>query len=71
MQHPIGLHGLSLVPTQEFSSRMKQHWTSTLGLCSSGPLVPSVSHKAASDGLTKFVLSIREFSSSPLLSCHC
>lgn len=38
MQHPIGLHGLPLVPPQEFSSRMKQHWTSTLSLCSSGPL---------------------------------
>ena len=38
MQHPIGLHGLSLVPPQAFSTRMKHYWTSTLGLCASAPL---------------------------------
>lgn len=38
MQHPIGLHGLSLVPPQAFSSRMKHHWTTSLGLCASAPL---------------------------------
>ncbi|MBN8991881.1 MAG: hypothetical protein J0H42_26875 [Rhizobiales bacterium] len=38
MQHPIGSHGLSLVPPQAFSSRMKHHWTSQLGLCASAPL---------------------------------
>ncbi|WP_029585799.1 hypothetical protein [Bradyrhizobium sp. URHD0069] len=38
MQHPIGLHSLSLVPPQVFSARMKHHWTSSLGLCASAPL---------------------------------
>ncbi|MBR0899961.1 hypothetical protein JQ616_33840 [Bradyrhizobium tropiciagri] len=40
MQTPIGLHGhrYALVPPQEFSARMKAHWTSNLGLCSSAPL---------------------------------
>ncbi|MBR1169143.1 hypothetical protein [Bradyrhizobium liaoningense] len=40
MQTAIGLHGhcYVLVPPQEFSARMKRHWTTNLGLCSSAPL---------------------------------
>jgi hypothetical protein len=40
MQNLIGLHGqrYAAVPPQEFSMRMKEHWTGSLGLCSSGPL---------------------------------
>jgi len=40
MQTSIGLHEhhYALVPPQAFSQRMKHHWTSKLGLCSSRPL---------------------------------
>ncbi|MGC0325013.1 hypothetical protein ABIG06_005642 [Bradyrhizobium sp. USDA 326] len=40
MQPPIGLHGqrYAFVPPQEFSMRMKDHWTNKHGLCSSKPL---------------------------------
>lgn len=40
MQTSIGLHGhrYAFVPPQEFSLRMKDHWTTKHGLCSSKPL---------------------------------
>ncbi|WP_375857295.1 hypothetical protein [Bradyrhizobium tunisiense] len=40
MQTPIGLHGhrYALVPPQEFTTRMKDHWINKHGLCSSKPL---------------------------------
>lgn len=40
MQTPIGLHEhrYAFVPPQEFSMRMKDHWTNKHGLCSSKPL---------------------------------
>lgn len=40
MTNPIGLHEqrYALVPPQEFSTRMKDHWTNNHKLCSSPPL---------------------------------